>query len=101
VKDEEIADSELSYARSAGFWILSVAVGCVIIILWEPVLYRLGAENLSASHPSAMGSAMFAVILSERLFRKGVSDSGWADVAQSILYGAGIGAILALLAGGG
>jgi len=44
-----------------------------------------------------MGVAMFAATLSKHVFEKGVSESGWADVAQSIAIGAGIGAILALL----
>jgi hypothetical protein len=76
---------------------LILAVGVVVIVAWEPIVYRLGAENLSANRPLAMGVAMFAVTLSERVSRKGISGSGWADVAHSIAIGAGIGAILTLL----
>lgn len=97
MEDKNSTDSKESFARTAGIWGLSVVVGCVVILAWEPIVYRLGAESLSTSHPLSMGIAMFAATLSKHVFEKGVSESGWTDVAQSIAIGAGIGAILALL----
>ena len=97
MEDKETANNTGSFAHSVGFWVLSVAVGVVVVVAWEPIVYRLGAENLSANHPLAMGIAMFAVTLSNRVFRKGVAGIEWADVAQSIAIGAGIGAILTLM----
>ena len=94
MEDQKTTDEGGSFARSAGVWGLSVLVGCVVVVAWGPIIYRLGAENLSTSYPLAMGGAMFAATLSKHVFKKGVSESGWADVAQSIVIGAGIGAIL-------
>ena len=97
MEDKKTTDNGESFARSAGVWGLSVVVGCVVILAWEPIVYRLGGENLSTTHPLAMGVAMFAVTLSKHVFGKGVSEVGWVDVAHSIGIGAGIGVILALL----
>jgi hypothetical protein len=97
MKGKKTDEDAESFARLAGFWVLSTAIGAVVVVAWETIVYRLGGENLSTNHPLAMGVALFSVTLSERVLRKGVSESGWPDVAQSVAVGVGVGAILALL----
>ena len=91
------AEDKDSFGRVVGPWALYAAVVAGVAVAWEPIVSSLGADQLADSPPLAMGGALSAATLSERVFRNGVSESGWPDVARSIAVGVGGGAILTLL----
>ena len=97
MNDTQTADSNKTFAQTAGIWGGSVAVAVVVILVWKFIVRWLGGEPLFTSHPVAMGIGMFAFSLSERVLRKGKAASGWRDVAQSAAVGVAVGGVLTLL----
>lgn len=96
MENESTVSDEKSPVQSVSFWVLVIVIAGVTVVFWEPTVRRLGAESLS--HDSLeMGVFMFAIVLLERVFRKGMSEIGWADLAVSVAGGTLVGVMRAIL----